>query len=83
MITVISDLLPVFSIHSNNDSSNIHTHDPVVIRDNNKENLASFLETLKEITWSSPDGYHDPKDTYNSFIKKYSESYVYFQVKKN
>ena len=43
---------------SNNDSSNSHAHDPVVIRDNNKENLASFLETLKQITWSSLDGYH-------------------------
>ena len=83
LITDISDHLPVFSIHSNNDSSNSHAHDPVVIRDNNKENLASFLETLKEITWSSLDGYHDPKNAYNSFIKKYSESYnVCFPVKK-
>ena len=61
LITDISDHLPVFSIHSNNDSSNSDAHDPVVIRDNNKENLASFLETLKQITWSSLDGYHDPK----------------------
>ena len=66
LITDISDHLPVFSIHSNNDSSNSHAHDPVVIRDNNKENLASFLETLKEITWSSLYGYHDPKNAYNS-----------------
>ena len=79
---MFSDHLPVFSIHSNNDSSNSHAHDPVVIRDNNKENLASFLETLKEITWSSLDGYHDPKNAYNSFIKKYSKSYnVCFPVK--
>ena len=34
----------------NNDSSNTHAHDQVVIRDNNKENLASFLETLKKLT---------------------------------
>ena len=63
LITDISDHLPVFSIHSNNDSSNSHAH-------NNKENLASFLETLKEISWSSIDGYHDLKNAYNSFIKK-------------
>ena len=75
LITDISDHLPVLSIHLNNDSSNSHAHDPVVIRDNNKENLSEFLETLKEITWSSLDGYHDPKNVYNSFIKKYSESY--------
>ena len=68
LITDISDHLPVFSIHSNNDSSNSHAHDPVVIQDNNKENLASFLETLKEITWSSLDGYHDPKNV-NSILK--------------
>ena len=49
LIIDISDRLPVFSIHSNNDSSNSHAHDPVVIRGNNKENLASFLEKLKEI----------------------------------
>ena len=72
LITDISDHLPVFSIHSNNDSSNSHAHDPVVVRDNNKENLANVLETLKEINWSSLDGYHDPKNAYNSFIKKYS-----------
>ena len=83
LTTDISDHLPVFSIHSNNDSSNSHARDPVVIRNNNKENLASFLETLKEITWSSLDGYRDPKNAYNSFIKKYSESYnVCFPVKK-
>ena len=28
VVTDISDHLPVFSIHSNNDSSNSHTHDP-------------------------------------------------------
>ena len=61
LITDISDHLPVFLIHSNNDSSNSHAHDPVVIRDNNKENLASFLKTLNNINWSSLDGYHDPK----------------------
>ena len=55
----------------------------MVVRDNNKENLASFLETLKEVNWSSLDGYHEPKNAYNSFIKKYSESYnVCFPVKK-
>ena len=31
LITDISDHLPVFSIHSNNDSSNIHACDPVVV----------------------------------------------------
>ena len=75
LITDISDHLPVFLIYSNNDSSNSHTHDPVVIRDNNKENLASFLETLKEIIWSSLDGSHNIRNAYNSFIKTYSESY--------
>ena len=49
LIIDISDHLPVFSIHSKNDSSNSHAHDPVVNRGNNKENLASFLEKLKEI----------------------------------
>ena len=64
-------------------TSSSHAHDPVVVRDNNKENLASFLETLKEVNWSSLDGYHEPKNAYNSFIKKYSESYnVCFPVKK-
>ena len=82
LITDISDHLPVFSIHSNNDSSNSHAHDPVVIRDNNKENLASFLKTLNKINWSSLDGYHDSQNAYNSFTKKYSESYVCFPVKK-
>ena len=56
-------------------TSNSHAHDLVVVRDNNKVKLVSFLETLKEINWSSLDGYHDPKNAYNSFIKKYSESY--------
>ena len=32
-------------------------------------------KTLKEINWSFLDGYHDPPKAYNSFIKKYSESY--------
>ena len=64
-------------------TSNSHAHDLVVVRDNNKVKLVSFLETLKEINWSSLDGYHDPKNAYNSFIKKYSESYnVCFPVKK-
>ena len=64
-------------------TSSSHAHDPVVVRDNNKENLASFLETLKEVNWSSLDGYQEPKNAYNSFIKKYSESYnVCFHVKK-
>ena len=71
LIIDVSDHLPVFSIHSDNDSSNSHAHDPVVMRGNNKENLASFLEKLKEINWSSLGGYHDPKKAYNSFIKKY------------
>ena len=35
LITDISDHLHFFSIHSNNDSSNSHAHDPVVIWDNN------------------------------------------------
>ena len=83
LITDISDHLPIFSIHSSNDSSNSHAHDPVVVRDNDKENLASFLETLKEINWCSLDGYHDPQNPYNSFIRKYSESYnAGFPVKK-
>ena len=64
LITDISDHLPDFLIHSNNDSSNGHAHDPVVIQ----ENLVPYL------TWSL-DGYYDPKNAYNSFIKKYSESY--------
>ena len=65
-------------------TSNSHDHDPVVVRDNNKKNLASFLETLKEVNWSSLDGYHEPKNPFNSFIKKYSESYnVCFPAKKN
>ena len=42
-------------------TSNSHAHDLVVARDNNKVKLVSFLETLKEINWSSLDGYHDPK----------------------
>ena len=64
-------------------TSNSHAHDLVVVRDNNKVNLVSFLEKLNEINWSSLDGYHDPKNAYNSFIKKYSESYnVCFPVKK-
>ena len=64
-------------------TSNSHAHDLVVVRDNNKVKLVSFLETLKEINWSSLDGYHDPKNAYNSFIKKYSESYnECFPVKK-
>ena len=64
-------------------TSNSHAHDLLVVRDNNKVNLVSFLEKLKEINWSSLDGYHDPKNAYNSFIKKYSESYnVCFPVKK-
>ena len=71
LIIDVSDHLPVFSIHSNNDSSNSHAHDPVVIRGNNKENLGSFLEKLKEINWSSLGGYRDPKNAYNSFIKKH------------
>ena len=63
--------------------SNSHAHDPVVIRDNNKENLAGFLKTLKEINCSFLDGYHDPKNAYKSFIKKYSKTYnVCFPVKK-
>ena len=64
-------------------TSNSHAHNPVVVRDNDKENSASFLETLKEVNWSSLDGYYEPKNAYNSFIKKYSESYnVCFPVKK-
>ena len=82
LITDVSDHLPVFSIHSNNDSSNSHTHDPVVIRDNNKETLANFLKTLNEINWSSLDGHYDPQNAYNSFTEKYFESYnVCFPVK--
>ena len=57
-------------------TSNSHAHDLVVVRDKNKVNLVSFLETLKEINWSSLDGYRDPKNAYSSFIKKYSESYI-------
>ena len=68
LCTDISDHLPVFSIHSNNDSSNSHAHDPVVIWDNNKENLASFLETLKEITGPPLMVIMTPKNAYNSFI---------------
>ena len=65
-------------------TSNSHAHDLVVVRDKNKVNLVSFLETLKEINWSSLNGYHDPKNAYNSFIKTYYESYnVCFPVKKN
>ena len=64
-------------------TSSSHAHDPVVVRDNNKENIASFLETLEDVNWSSLDGYHERKNAYNSFIKKYSESYnVCFPVKK-
>ena len=40
-------------------TSNSHAHDLVVVRDNNKVKLVSFLETLKEINWSSLDGYHE------------------------
>ena len=64
-------------------TSSSHAHDPVVVRDNNKENIASFLETLEDVNWSSLDGYHERKNAYNSVIKKYSESYnVCFPVKK-
>ena len=49
-------------------TSSSHAHDPVVVRDNNKEDLASFLETLKEVNWSSLDGYHEPKNAYNCLL---------------
>ena len=42
MITDISDHLPV---HSSNESSDSHAHDPVVVRDNNEESLASFSKS--------------------------------------
>ena len=48
-------------------TSNSHAHDTVVVRENSKENSASFLETLKEVNWSSLDGYYEPKNVYNSF----------------
>ena len=50
MITDISDHLPVFSIHSSNESSDSHAHDPVVVRDNNEESLASFSKSEKKLT---------------------------------
>ena len=83
LFTDISDHLPVFSICFDQTRSCQKTNDLITFRDKNKNNIIKFKEQLGSINWSELDGYHDPQNSYKSFLSKFTDIYnICFPLKK-
>ena len=70
----ISDLLPIFSLVLNNNSTG-DKDKYVIFPEENAHNLSAFKDDLGKIHWAEIPGLDDPSCAYRIFIEKYVATY--------